>query len=80
MTDICFLARFAYEHGEDPISYAAQAVIQTHVDVYLAICAGRAGDPASFPGYVLELTTEALSRRILGDLMDAGWTPPEVTR
>ena len=76
--DIGFLARFAYDHGQDPIDYAASNVIQIHIDVYLTVLAARATDPASFPGYVLEATTAALSRRILGDLLDAGWTPPEV--
>jgi hypothetical protein len=76
MTDIGFLARFAYDHGTDPIDYAVSHVIQIHIDVYLTVCAARAEDPASFPGYVLEATLPALSRRILGDLMDAGWTPP----
>ena len=77
--DIGFLARFAYDHGEDPIDYAERNVIQIHIDVYLTVLAARAEDPSSFPGYVLEATTAALSRRILGDLLDAGWTPPEVT-
>ncbi len=76
--DICFLARFAYEHGTTPLDYAAEHVIQTHIDVFHTIVAARVEDPASFPGYVLEISTAALSRRILGDLMDAGWTPPEV--
>ena len=80
MTDICFLARFAYDSGMDPIDYAACAVIQSHVDVQLAVCAGRADNPANFPGYWRDLTTAALSRRILGDLLDAGWKPPEVKR
>lgn len=74
--DIGFLARFAYEHGEDPIDYATQGVIQIHVESWLMICAARAESPASFPGYTLELSPAALSRRILGDLLDAGWTPP----
>lgn len=80
MTDINFLARFAYTNGIDPIDYAAHGIIQAHVDVHLAICAGRAENPASYPGYWRDLTTAALSRRILGDLLDAGWTPPEVAR
>ena len=33
-----------------------------------------------FPGYDPELSAAVLSRRILGDLMDAGWKAPEVTR
>ncbi len=70
MTDIDFLARFAYSTGQDPIDYATENVIRAHIDAHL--------DPDSFPGEV-NPATAALSRRILGDLMDAGWTAPEVT-
>ena len=79
MTDISTEARWAYQHGVDRIDYAARYVVQTHIDVHLEIRAARAQDPAAFPGYVLPLTTEVLSLRIVGDLLDAGWTPPEVT-
>lgn len=71
MSDIDFLARFAYSTGQDPIDYAAENVIRGHIDAHL--------HPDAYPGDVDPATT-ALSRRILGDLMDAGWTPPEVTR
>lgn len=80
MTDIGFLARFAYDHGTDPIDYATEHVIETHVNVFLTVMASRVADPRTFPGYDPELSTAVLSRRILGDLMDAGWTPPEVTK
>ncbi len=64
--DIDLLARTAYETGIDPIDYAAANVIQAHVDVWLSCWDTQ--------------STAALSRRILGDLLDAGWRPPEVTR
>jgi hypothetical protein len=78
-SDIAFLARFAYAHGTDPLDYAIEHVIQTHITVYLTVCASRYADPSTFPGYDPELSVAVLSRRILGDLMDAGWRPPEVT-
>ena len=71
MRDIDFLAAFAYSTGQDPIDYAAENVIRAHIDAHL--------HPASYPGD-MDPATSALSRRILGDLLDAGWTPPEVTR
>jgi hypothetical protein len=77
--DIGFLARFAYSHGTNPIDYATEHVIETHVSVFLTVMASRITDPGTFPGYP-DLSTAILSRRILGDLMDAGWTPPEVKR
>jgi len=67
-----FLAVFAYSTGQDPIDYAAENVIQSHVNAYLGIGQDFADDPR-------ELPTAPLSRRILGDLMDAGWTPPALT-
>jgi len=72
VNDIDFLAVFAYSTGQDPVDYAAENVIQSHVNAYLGIGQDFRDDPH-------ELPTAALSRRILGDLMDAGWTPPEVT-
>ena len=69
MTDLDFLAAFAYSTGQDPIDYATENVIRGHIDAHF--------DPDNFPGDVNPVTA-ALSRRILGDLMGAGWTPPEV--
>jgi hypothetical protein len=71
MSDIGFLAAFAYSTGQDPIDYAAENVIRAHIDAHL--------HPDAYPGDV-DPATAALSCRILGDLMDAGWAPPEVTR
>lgn len=76
--DIAFLARFAYGIGTDPIDYAVENVVQIHVETYLSVLAARVIDPASFPIYDPELSTAVLSRRIVGDLMDSGWKPPEV--
>jgi hypothetical protein len=76
--DISFLADFAYSHGTDPVDYAVEHVIEMHLKTYLTVREARAEDPASFPIYDAALSTAVLSRRILGDLMDAGWVPPEV--
>lgn len=73
MSDLDFLAAFAYGTGQDPIDYAAENVIQSHVNAYLGIGQDFADDLRGLP-------TASLSRRILGDLMAAGWTPPEVDR
>lgn len=78
MSDIDFLARFAYRNGMDPIDYAVHGVIESNIDAHLTIRAARAMNSESFPAYWRDLTTAALSRRILGDLMDAGWTPPQL--
>lgn len=77
-SDIDWMASSAYAQGKDPIDYAAEwltTLIETHHDVMV----GRAKNPASFPGYCLAVTDEALALRIVGELLDAGWTPPNVT-
>jgi hypothetical protein len=72
--DIAFLARIAYGSGIDPITYAAEHVIQSHVEIFLAV-----REVGAELGVAAARDTGALSRRILGDLMDAGWTPPALT-
>ena len=69
MTDIDFLADFAYRTGTDPIEYATTNVIQAHIDAHLH----RLDCPPD-PG------TGALSCRILADLLGAGMKLPEVTK
>ena len=71
MNDIDFLAAFAYSTGQDPIDYATENVIRAHIDAHFT--------PDTFPGDV-DPATAALSRRIVGDLLDAGWRAPEVTK
>lgn len=67
MTDIDLLAATAYESGIDPIDYAAENVIQAHIDARDDRRNGT-GLPAS-----------AVARMIIADLMNAGWKAPEVT-
>ena len=59
------------------IDYAeAELTILIGVHLGLAqVCADLGVDAP--PG---SLTTGAMARRVLGNLMDAGWTPPEVTK
>jgi hypothetical protein len=77
--DIDFLARHAYGLGIDPVDYA-EGYVTSAIDVHLNVAASRFEDPATFPGYCLDLTTGALARRIVGILLDAGWTPPEIVK
>jgi hypothetical protein len=74
--DVCAIARMCYERGRDPVEYAESCIVQIHLDAHLTIITARVASAASFPGYLLELTPEALARRIIGDLLDAGWTSP----
>jgi hypothetical protein len=75
--DIDFLARYAYEQGTDPVTYAEGYVTQL-LEVHLLVWAVREDEPGAFPGYCIDLTLGAVARRIIGTLMAAGWKPPEV--
>jgi hypothetical protein len=77
--DIDGLAKFAYDRGEDPLDYAIGRTA-TFISINATVIAARAKDPASFPGYPLDASPEMVARRIIGTLLDSGWTPPEVSR
>lgn len=77
MTDIDdWAARHAYESGTDPVAHAEKRVA-TVIEVNLQVIGGRFCDPEAFPLYSRDTGTGALSRRILGLLLDLGWTPPD---
>lgn len=77
MTDICERARIAYDCGISPIDYA-EAELTVLIGVHLGLASVCADLGVTAPAGTL--TTGAMSRRILGAILDAGWTPPEVTR
>ena len=74
--DICERARIAYDLGISPIDYA-ETELTTLIGVHLSLASMCADLDVTVP--VGTLTTGAMARRILGSLLDAGWTPPEVT-
>lgn len=79
ISDIDPLARAAYSHGTDPINWAIQ-LAEDVIGWRDTIVAGRLEKPGSFPGYRLGLDTPAVARRIIGHLLDAGWTPPTIDK
>jgi hypothetical protein len=74
-TDMDYLARLAYELGQDPVTYAEKTT-RALIDAHMAVAAARAENPRTFPGYCIPLTTDALAGRIVAWLLDAGWSPP----
>ena len=74
--DICALASFAYDNGQDAITYAEQVIV-IQLDVRSTVYVHRLENPDAFPLYGPDLTLAAVARRIIGELLDAGWTPPE---
>ncbi len=79
LRDIDTLAKWAYARGTDPVEYA-EGYVTSAIEVHLAVAESRAEDPSTFPGYCLEMTVNALARRIVGILLDAGWQAPELIR
>lgn len=75
MSDISGLAKYAYAHGQDPVDYA-EDLIAILIRVHATVAADRLDNPASWPGYDIPEGIEPLARRILGELLDAGWTIP----
>lgn len=76
--DIGWIHRCAYRHGVDPIDNAIDAVT-TFLHAADAISAARRDNPASFPLSGPEAVTHGYwARRIVGELLDAGWTPPDL--
>lgn len=75
MSDIGPVSRRAYEVGWSPVDWAIEGVAMA-LGVHLDVAVSRAEDPAACPGYYTDLTFAALARRIVGGLLDAGWTPP----
>jgi hypothetical protein len=61
--------------GTDPLDWAIW-LAREEITVLDEIRAARAEDPHTYPIYVWELSPEASARRIIGRLLDAGWTPP----
>lgn len=72
------LAREAYELGENPVFYA-EVQVTSCIEVHAAVTFHRAVDPGAFPGYLPALGDRPLARRILGLLLDLGWSDPRST-
>ena len=73
--DLGVLASIAYDAGISPLDFAEEQVT-IQLGVYLTVMA--VGEQMGFPLDAADLSIGAAARRILGALLDAGWTPPEV--
>jgi hypothetical protein len=76
--DIDGLSAYAYEQGILPLDWAITSV-NTEILAWTHVVIGRLENPESFPGYHPDLTITALARRIVGNLLDAGWRIPGST-
>jgi len=76
MTDIDFLAISSYAHGKSVTETAVDRV-QVLLKAWQQVTEARRTDPTAFPGGAWADTgKEALARRVLATLLDAGWKPP----
>lgn len=78
MTDIAWIHQVAYDQGKDPVEHAVEHVAM-FVELAEVIRADRVTDPDSFPGYGPDVSFDHFARRIVGGLLDAGWTLPAVS-
>ncbi|MEU1731406.1 hypothetical protein [Streptosporangium sp. NPDC020145] len=73
--DLDPLAVFAYETGCTPREWAVRA-LSVHIDAWATVSAARQKNPDSFPIWRFDLSVEALATRLVGHLLDDGWSPP----
>lgn len=77
--DIATVARCLYVLGRTARQVATET-IALHVEVWATVRAARADDPGAFPGWHRDLSTQALGRRVVGELLDVGMLPPARVR
>ena len=78
MTEIDYLAQLSYSAGRDPLDVAIERIrmiIETRDEIRDA----RATQPHAFPCYGRDITPEHFARRALAWLLDAGWSPPDLS-
>ena len=68
-------ARAAYAEGADPIEWAV-FLAQAAMEAASLVAEVRETRPDGLPWYGAIPTDESVARRIVGALLDAGWTPP----
>lgn len=76
MRDRGFEAQAHYNSGIDPIDYAEGLITYTFILNHV-IATNRRTDPAAMPWYGAS-DLPGLCRRIIGELLDAGWQMPDV--
>ncbi|MET7752596.1 hypothetical protein [Micromonospora sp. NPDC005367] len=75
MDDRSSLSQAAYAAGVHPIEWAVH-LARSQMEVQAEVLGSRAANPEAHPGYLLPLTDDAVARRIVGELLNAGWQPP----
>lgn len=55
----------------------AEITVSTQIEAALTVARYRLDDPDAFPGYPDNVSPDAIARRIIGALLNLGWTMPE---
>jgi len=69
--------RMRYDEGADPIEVAV-SLVAIDLEIRDLVAAGEVHP--GVPIALLDQSDAAYARRIVGKLLDAGWTPPDVAR
>lgn len=73
-SDLGYLSRWSYARGADPIDVAVQGST-TLIEVWVNLQVREANGVPRLPAWQ-DISHVALARKIVGDLLDAGWSPP----
>jgi hypothetical protein len=75
VTDIDAISRIQYEHGIDPIEWAA-TLIAFDLEARGLVACGLIKRGVALT--LMDQSDEAYARRIVAKLLNAGWTPPRL--
>jgi len=77
VNDIDPMSANAYRLGFDAIDWAIQTA-EIYITVAQEVTKGRKEDPNAFPVVFFGVDPRSTAMRIIGGLLDAGWTPPDL--
>jgi hypothetical protein len=73
---IDYLAASAYRDGADAVTVAVDRIALI-AETWDRVGCARSVDPQAFPGPMwADLSLEAVACKVVGALLNAGWTPP----
>jgi hypothetical protein len=77
MSEIEPIHQFAYDGGADPVEHAVY-LAQTQIECRNEIRDARWYNHRAYSIFKGDLGDEATARRIVADLLNAGWAPPVI--
>jgi hypothetical protein len=79
MTEVfSYLAQIQYDEGIDPLDHAIECV-KLYIDTWGEVHDARQENPATYPILsAWDATSDSFARRIIAQLLDAGWVVPKL--